>query len=114
MGVSKSRLSQNIARRSIIRKKIYDLNDLEVERLQYSHDVHRTLFQGNFSSPVTETLQTGAKVLDFRYVNYYRIFFFFSTYSNLFVLFSFDLKDAALEHGLAKCQAISETPNFTQ
>lgn len=47
-------------------KKICTLNDLEVERLQYSHDIHRTLFNGNFSSPVAELLKKGAKVLDFR------------------------------------------------
>ncbi|RIA86625.1 hypothetical protein C1645_878552 [Glomus cerebriforme] len=47
-------------------KRLLNFNDLEVERLQYAHDVHQTLFEGNFSSPVTDLLREGAKVLDFR------------------------------------------------
>ncbi|CAB5384765.1 unnamed protein product [Rhizophagus irregularis] len=47
-------------------KRLLNLDELEIDRLQYSHDVYRTIFDGNFSSPVTECLQKGAKVLDFR------------------------------------------------
>ena len=72
MGVTKSNiLKRNFFRGRIFRgntKGLLKLDDLEVERLQYAHDIYRTLFEGNFSSPVTEPLQKGAKVLDFRYL----------------------------------------------
>jgi hypothetical protein len=73
MGLLKSNLPKldivhsRIFRRSA--KKLLKLDDVITEGLQYAHDVYRTVFGGNYSSPVTELLQKGAKVLDFRYAN---------------------------------------------
>ncbi|GBB96127.1 hypothetical protein RclHR1_02690012 [Rhizophagus clarus] len=47
-------------------KRLLKVDDFEIDKLQFAHDVYRTIFNGNYSSPVTELLQEGAKVLDFR------------------------------------------------
>ncbi|KAG9300068.1 hypothetical protein G9A89_018345 [Geosiphon pyriformis] len=63
MGTSLSR--QESVNKDTSYQYIFPINDVEVERMQACHHLFKSVFNGNFSSPIKEILKSGAVVLDF-------------------------------------------------